>query len=223
MAFSRDPRIPNFQPTGLKSAGMTTNAGSAANAVSVGSLFGELRDNSPDFTENAIVAEKLRRQEQQSIAEATANAFGAKYQGDKTLEVAEMQADGILKQGESQKKAGFMSALGSIAGAALPLVLSDETVKHTIDELEYACDMLRELRPVSFYYKEQYSASPERMHYGFIAQEFMKVMPDATYLDDRTGKMCIDTIELISILVRANQELQSRVTRLEAKASLVSV
>ena len=222
MAFSRDPRIPNFQPTGLKSAGMTTSAGSAANAVSVGSLFGELRDNSPDFTENAIVAEKLRRQEQQSIAEATANAFGAKYQGDKTLEVAEMQADGIRKQGESQKKAGMMSAIGSIAMAGIGL-LSDETVKHTIDKLEYACDMLRELRPVSFYYKEEYSASPERMHYGFIAQEFMKVMPDATYLDDRTGKMCIDTIELISILVRANQELQSRVTRLEAKASLVSV
>ena len=222
MAFSRDPRIPNFQPTGLKSAGMTTSAGSAANAVSVGSLFGELRDNSPDFTENAIVAEKLRRQEQQSIAEATANAFGAKYQGDKTLEVAELQADGIRKQGESQKKAGIMSALGSIASAGIGL-LSDETVKHTIDELEYACDMLRELRPVSFYYKEEYSASPERMHYGFIAQEFMKVMPDATYLDDRTGKMCIDTIELISVLVRANQELQSRVTRLEAKASLVSV
>ena len=61
------------------------------------------------------------------------------------------------------------------------------------------------------------------MHYGFIAQEYQKVMPDATYVDGATNKLCIDPIELISILVRANQELQARVTRLEAKQALVSV
>ena len=115
-----------------------------------------------------------------------------------------------------------MSAIGGIASAGIGL-LSDEETKHTIDELEYACDVLRELRPVTFFYKDEYSANPERMHYGFIAQEFQKVMPDATYVDGSINKLTIDTSELIALLVRANQELQSRVTRLEAKNALLTV
>ena len=61
------------------------------------------------------------------------------------------------------------------------------------------------------------------MHYGFIAQEYQKVMPDATYTDPTTGKLCIDPIELIGLLVRANQELEKRVTRMEVKQVLATV
>ena len=126
-------------------------------------------------------------------------------------------------QAGAAKKGGIMSAIGGIASAAAPLLMSDEDTKHTIDEIENACEVLRELRPVTFFYKEEYSASPERMHYGFIAQEYQKVMPDATYFDESIGKLCIDPTELISILVRANQELQARVSRLEAKQALAAV
>ena len=45
-------------------------------------------------------------------------------------------------------------------------------------------------------------------------------MPDATYYDESKDKLCIDTLELIALLVRGNQELQYRVTRLEAKNAL---
>jgi hypothetical protein len=48
-------------------------------------------------------------------------------------------------------------------------------------------------------------------------------MPDATYFDEAIGKMCIDTNELIALLVRANQQLESRVVRLEAKQALAAV
>ena len=116
-----------------------------------------------------------------------------------------------------------MSAISGIASAALPLMMSDEETKHTIDRIEYACEVLRELNPVTFFYKEEYSANPERMHYGFIAQEYQKVMPDATYYDENVGKLCIDTNELIALLVRGNQELQYRVTKLEAKQALAAV
>ena len=140
------------------------------------------------------------------------------------VKAAEEQAKALRSQASATTKAGLFSAVAGIASAAAPLAfMSDEDTKHTIDELEYACDILRELRPVTFFYKEEYSAHPERMHYGFIAQEYQKVMPDATYIDGATNKLCIDPIELISILVRANQELQARVTRLEAKNALVSV
>jgi hypothetical protein len=116
----------------------------------------------------------------------------------------------------------MMSAIGGIASAAIPL-LSDESTKHTIDTIEDALETLRNLRPVTFFYKEEYSSSPERMHHGFIAQEYKEVMPDATYYDESIGKMCIDTSELISLLVRANQQLETRITRLEAKHALEAV
>ena len=61
------------------------------------------------------------------------------------------------------------------------------------------------------------------MHYGFIAQDYQKVMPDATYFDESIGKLCIDPSELIALLVRANQQLEARLARLEAKQALAGV
>jgi hypothetical protein len=61
------------------------------------------------------------------------------------------------------------------------------------------------------------------MHHGFIAQEYQKVMPDATYYDETIGKLCIDTGDLIALLVRANQQLETRLTYLEAKQALQAV
>ena len=214
--------IPDFTPQGLKSAGVTTNAGSAADAVSVGSIFGTLQDSSPDYDKIAATAATNRAEERVAAMNAEATMTQAGIGAAANVEAAEAQAEGMRAQAGATKKAGMMSAIGGIAAAGIGL-LSDEETKHTVDELEYACDILRELRPVTFFYKEEYSAHPERMHYGFIAQEYQKVMPDATYVDGTTNKLCIDPIELISILVRANQELQSRVTRLEAKQALVSV
>ena len=215
--------LPDFTPQGLKSAGVTTNAGAAADAVSVGSIYGALRDSAPDYDKIAATAATNRAEERVAAmnAEATMTQAGISAAGN--VAAAEEQAKAMRAQAGATKKAGMMSMIGSIASAAIPLAFSDEETKHTIDELEYACDVLRELRPVTFFYKEEYSAYPERMHYGFIAQEYQKVMPDATYVDGNTNKLCIDTNELIALLVRANQELQERVTRLEVRNALEAV
>ena len=133
---------------------------------------------------------------------------------------------------KANDKANTSNTFGAIASAGLqtalqvglPIVLgSDRDIKHTIDELDDAMYLLRELRPVTFFYKEEYSSSPERMHYGFIAQEYQKVMPDQTYYDESIGKLCIDPVELIGVLVRAIQQLDTKITRLEAKAALAGV
>ena len=213
--------IPDFTPTGLASAGNVSNAGQAADAVSVGSIYGSLRDSAPKYDEIATTAAKNRAEERVAAMNAEATIAQAGIGAAASVKAAEAQAEAMKAQASATKSAGMMGAIGSIASAAIGL--SDEDTKHTIDELEYACDILRELRPVTFFYKEEYSAHPERMHYGFIAQEYQKVMPDATYVDGNINKLCIDPIELIAILVRANQELQTRVTRLEARNALVSV
>ena len=48
-------------------------------------------------------------------------------------------------------------------------------------------------------------------------------MPDQTYFDESIGKLCIDPVELIGVLVRAVQQLETKITRLEAKAALAGV
>ena len=100
---------------------------------------------------------------------------------------------------------------------------SDETTKDNIERIDDALETLRNLKPVSFYYKEEYSTNYERKHHGFIAQEFAKVVPDATYFDESIGKMCIDTGDLIGLLVRAVQQLETRVMYLEAQKALAGV
>jgi len=215
-----------FEGPRLQSGSYRTNAGNAANWVSVGNIYGALNENTSDLGQVALTA--MANKSRENIANATAEAFGISGFQDYMVksEEADATAGALRDEGKAKKKAGIISAVGSIASAAAPFIipaLSDETTKHTIDRIENACETLRQLKPVTFFYKEEYSSSPERMHHGFIAQDYQEVMPDATYFDESIGKLCIDTSELIALLVRANQELETRITRLEAKQALQAV
>ena len=213
-----------FEPISLGSAGVSTNAGSAADTVNTSAIYKGLAENSPDYQEIGLTAASNAAAVDMAVENSIASAAMAGIQGASKVAQAEEQAKAMEAQASASKKGGFMSAVTGIASAAAPLLLaSDETTKHTIDRLENACAILRELKPVTFFYKEEYSSSPERMHYGFIAQEYQKVMPDATYYDESIGKLCIDPTELIGLLVRANQELEARVSRMEAKQALQAV
>jgi len=162
---------------------------------------------------------------------------------EKDIDIANIQADVIKTRGEEEEKTletrtktsedvndanirnnqqkGFFALGKGIIGTALPLIAaSDRRIKNTIEELDNAVSLLKELRPVSFYYNKGYGTDSDRLHYGFIAQEYAEHMPDATYTDDDTGMLCINTMELISILVKANQELEERIARLEVKDKL---
>ena len=211
----------DFSPPGLKSPSYTFG-GEAAGMVSLADTYSAASAGTrPD--ELITAAQEMRRAERDAVADATASTFANAYGAFKGIESAEDYRDMMNKQAGATKQAGIFSALGTVAGAALPFVLSDETTKHTIERIDDALALLRQLKPVSFYYKEEYSTSPERMHYGFIAQDYKDVMPDATYYDESIGKLCIDTGELIGLLVRANQQLETRIARLEAKEALTAV
>ena len=221
--YSRSAQVRAPEPWQGTGAGTRTNAGNAASTVSVGNLFGSLRKNSPDFSKITQTALGNRSAEKLAGWEASANMTMAGVDAAKSVAVAEEQAKAYEAQASAATKGGAMSAIAGIASAAVPLMMSDESTKHTIDQIDDALETLRQLRPVTFYYKEEYSPAPERMHYGFLAQEYQTVMPDATYFDEGIGKLTIDTNELIALLVRANQQLESRVARLEAKQALAAV
>ena len=200
----------------------SSNAGSAANAVSTGAIFGELRAKSPKYDEIANTAQTIRAEEQITAMQAEATMAQAGIQAAANVAAAEEQAKALEAQASAAKTGGAMSAIGGIASAAIGL-FSDETTKQNIASIDDALATLRELHPVTFQYTEEFSTSPERVHHGFIAQEFQKVLPDATYTDESTGKLCIDTADVIGLLVRANQQLESRIARLEAKQALAAV
>jgi hypothetical protein len=202
---------------------MQGGAGAAENA-SVAENFALLRKGAVRFGEMGqqnIAAESMKRR---AVTEANASVAANAIGNMGAVKAAEIQAEA---QKEAAQKEAQGSMFGSIASAGIGLLgsalLSDEKTKNNIEHIQDALAVLRELRPVTFYYNEEYSSTPERLHHGFIAQEYVKHMPDATYYDESIDSMCIDTIELIALLVRSVQQLETKVARMEAQSALVGV
>jgi hypothetical protein len=202
---------------------MTGGAGAAENA-SVAENFGVLRKGAVNYggmEQQRIAAESAKRQ---AVTTANASVRANVVANAGAVESARIQAEG--QKAAAQKEAQG-SMFGSIAKAGIGLIgsalLSDEKTKNNIEHIQDALAVLRELRPVTFYYNEEYSSTSERLHHGFIAQEYVKHMPDATYYDEDADAMCIDTIELIALLVRSVQQLETKVARMEAQHVLEGV
>ena len=216
----------SFSPVDIGiTGGPQSNAGAAASTVNLGNTFGSLRKNGPRFDELAQTAIANRAQERATVTavEGQVAAQGVEaYGATKSAKmIAEAREAAAKSQASGQMMGSALGAIGSIGGALIGL--SDESTKHTVERIEDALATLRDLKPVTFYYKEEFSMLPERMHYGFIAQDYAKVMPDATYYDEELSKMCIDTSELIGLLVRSVQQLETRVARMEASHALAGV
>ena len=197
----------------------------AANMAQMGGIFNELERKSPDYAE--MMANSLAGKGALDRANMDVNSrlYQTGIAGKYNIESAKIAGKAAEKAAQAQKdgatKGGIFSALGSIAGAAIGL--SDETTKTNIEPIDNALEILRGLKPVSFHYNEDYSCTPERLHYGFVAQDYAKVMPDATYYDESIDKLAIDRTELIGLLVRAVQQLEGRITRVEAKQVLEEI
>ncbi len=212
----------NLQLSDFDFSGITSNAGATASAGGkVAAAFNAARRNSgfrPAEIHSADIG--LRSNQRQ-----TAMGLDASFEANKINNEAELaaakeiygaQASNYRSQGNSAMLQGVVKGgLGLLAG-----VMSDERTKNNIEPLENALATLRQLKPVSFYYNKEYSDTPERKHHGFIAQEYKTVLPDATYVDESTQKLCIDTSDVIAILVRAVQQLEHRLTYLEAVNAL---
>ena len=211
----------DFTPGASKT--MQGGAGAAENA-SVSENFSLLRKGAVRFGEQAqqgIAAESMKRR---AVTEANASVAANAIGNMGAVKAAEIKADAAKQAAQKQAQG---SIFGSVVKSGIGLIgsalLSDEKTKNNIEHIQDALAVLRELRPVTFYYNEEYSSTPERLHHGFIAQEYAKHMPDATYYDDSIDSMCIDTIELIALLVRSVQQLETKVARMEAQHVLAGV
>lgn len=219
MAIGQIRGLSFSEPT--RSNRMTGGAGAGASASTGANKAALNRPNWGGLAVDFIEAESIKRraimQGNAAAREKVINAIGI-------TTAEEIKADGYK---EAQEKKSSGNILGGIIQTGATLIgsalISDERTKNNIENIEDALATLRELRPVTFYYNEEYSSTPERQHHGFIAQEYIKHMPDATYYDESIDRMCIDTIELIALLVRSVQQLETKVTRMEAQHALVGV
>ena len=213
-------RMAGLNLSDIDFSGITTTGASQGDGGKMAAAWKNVKSNSPDYLGIEGTGVATRAALRSAAFKADADVWATDKVVDAQTEAAEMQAD-AAKDAASKASSGNMmgsilGAVGSIGGA----LLSDETTKNDIQPLENALETLRNLRPVTFYYNEEYSSSPERLHHGFIAQDYVKVLPDATYYDEDLGKMCIDTGELIALLVRSGQQLEARVTYMEATKAL---
>ena len=220
MAFG-DLRFSDFNLTEHRS--MTGGTGAAGQAT-VADSYSFLEDNKPDFSGLAEAGQArigaLNRGQMKVIHGVRDSGLKAAQQVIQAQEDAESYKDAASDAASKSKMGSIISAGASLIGTAF---LSDEETKENIERIEDALSTLRNLRPVTFNYKEEYSTDYNRVHHGFIAQEYQQVLPDATYHDPTIDKLCIDTGDLIGLLVRAVQQLETKVTRLEAKEALQGV
>ena len=202
-----------------------TGGTDAARQATVADNYSFLEDYKPDFSGLAEAGQArigaLNRGQMKVIHGVRDSGLEAAQQVIEAQEDAESYKDAAASAASKSKMGSVIQAGATLVGAAL--LKSDEEMKENIENIEDALVTLRSLRPVTFNYKEEYSADYNRVHHGFIAQEYQKVLPDATYHDPTIDKLCIDTGDLIGLLVRAVQQLETKVTRLEAKEALQGV
>lgn len=89
---------------------------------------------------------------------------------------------------------------------------SDMRLKSDIIPINNGLDLIRRLKPVSYFYSSDFT---KNRNYGFIAQDLVKVIPDIVINKDQM--MAIEYMELIALLTQALQELDSKVRFLEER------
>ena len=221
MAFG-DLRFSGFD---LNEHRNVTGGVGAAGQATVADNYSMLEDNKPDFSGLAEAGQArigaLNRGQMKVIEGVRSAGLKAAQQVSQAEKDAEAYKQMARDKARTNTMGSILNAGTTLLGSAM--MFSDEEMKENIERIDDALTTLRSLRPVTFNYKEEYNSDYNRVHHGFIAQEYERVLPDATYHDPTIDKLCIDTGDLIGLLVRAVQQLETKVTRLEAKVVLQGV
>ena len=107
---------------------------------------------------------------------------------------------------------------------------SDKAFKNIIGDCTEGWSKLKDVQPKSYRHKRISNVEQEdgttkevfsdndmdsNIHYGVIAQDLKKVLPDITYGEE--GKMSVDYHGLLMVAINTIKELESRITALESK------
>lgn len=113
---------------------------------------------------------------------------------------------------------GNMKVTGTLTATTITQT-SDARFKKNISMLssEYSRNLLSQLTPVSYMFKNDsnllFIEEDKAIHYGFIAQEVQKVIPELVY-EDSAGYLSINYTELIPLLVKSLNDQQKQIDEL---------
>jgi len=93
---------------------------------------------------------------------------------------------------------------------------SDRRLKTAIRDIDGGLDMVMQLRPVIYRMK-----ADGRVSTGFVAQEVEAQYPYMVTTNPETGMMSVEYIQVVAPLVSAVQQLEARITELEAELQRV--
>lgn len=124
----------------------------------------------------------------------------------------------------------FVGGMFTTTGASV--IISDESVKNSIENVENATDILSQLEPKTYYYQSPENreiAFQESLQYGFVAQEVQEILPDIVkevtipekmdstgFIEGTSANLLgVQYESLIPILVAGFKEQQQTITALE--------
>lgn len=139
------------------------------------------------------------------------------WRADGTFETNQMLWLGGRVRGWMSVQSGYLEILvdGSMRGVSF--FDSDERKKEDIRDIEpgSAGEIISQLRPVSYKFKDGEQTEGKRYSFGVLAQEVEKIMPDMINTHSDDGK-ALDPLAAIGLLLAHNKELQGRIENLEA-------
>lgn len=217
MNFAKSRQI-DFQMPDLPGS-MNLGHGNAAGLGGYAGMYGANMKTTPDWGQLGATNVAARSNERAAVTKAEADVHAMGLQSVATVRAAEIQAEAAKEAAQAQAQGSMMGsafgAIGSIGGALIGL--SDATTKENVAVIDDGLSVIKKLKPKTYNYKPEWQGYSNRKHSGFIAQEYQQVIPEGTYNDEESGKLCVDLAEVIAPLVSAVQQLEARISELEKK------
>ena len=110
---------------------------------------------------------------------------------------------------------GYKLDVNGTARVTTLIETSSKRYKKNIKTLPSQLEVINELRPVTFKWKDK--TKGEDIQYGLIAEEVQTIVPEAVALNDKGETEAVSYTKLVPILIKAVQELQAKVEALENK------
>jgi len=145
----------------------------------------------------------------------TANVNGPNYSGNNYASSGSSTFMNMYLSGTQQF---YVTNAGTIytRGSTTIQAISDQSLKTNIVDIPYGLDTVVALKPRQFDWTEG-NGDGKTGKLGFIAQEVNAVLPQITDKFGDSDLMTLGTTDLIPVLVKAIQELNAKVTALEAQ------
>ena len=214
MNFAKSRQI-DFQMPDLPGQ-MNLGHGNAAGLGGFTGMYGNNLKTAPRYDQLGATNVATRSNERAAVTKAEADVHSMGLQSVAAVRSAEIQAEAAKEAAQAEAQGSMMgsafSAIGTIGGA---LLMSDRSTKENVQVIDDGLSVIKKLQPKTYNYKPEWQGYSNRKHNGFIAQEYQSVIPEGTYNDEESGKLCIDLAEVIAPLVSAVQQLEARITELE--------